>query len=147
MTVPTGPVPYDAAFLERQRDRLLRERERVLDDIAMYHEEMRNWSGHDDAGVDQHMADDATALTEQELDVSIIGTAKYILAEIEDALERLDEGAYGWDEESACWIREERLQALPWARREIEGQRRLENLLRPPVRPARAHGGDDTQPG
>ena len=47
-----------------------------------------------------------------------------------DALARLDAGTYGWDDEALCWIREERLQALPWARREIEGQRRFEDKMK-----------------
>ena len=69
-------------------------------------------------------------MTEQELDVTLIENARYILSEIEDALARLESGAYGWDEEAACWIREERLEALPWAKREIEGQRRLEERVK-----------------
>lgn len=124
MTTSPGRSPYKKAFLESQRARLERERARLQNDIDMHIEEMRNWSDHDDAGIDQHMADDATALSEQELDVTKIDNARYIMREIDDALERLDGGRYGWDEDAEVWIREERLQALPWARREIPGQQR-----------------------
>jgi len=130
MTTAPGEPPYTTEFLAEQKARLERERVAVWGGINAHQEEMIDWSHHDDVGVDQHMADDATALTEQELDVTLIDNARYIVAEIEDALRRIEDRTYGWDEESGCWIREERLQALPWARREIEGQRRLENRLK-----------------
>lgn len=131
MKDPRGRRPYGTRFLREQRQRLERERQRVTDDIAALAGEVRDWSQHDDAGVDQHMADDATALSEQELDVSLLGSAQAILAEIDDALVRLDDGTYGWDEEGGCWIREDRLRALPWARREIDSQIRYELRLEP----------------
>jgi DnaK suppressor protein len=130
MTKPSSECPYAPEFLEAQRQRLVAERDAVAKGIQGEREELRNWSLHDDAGIDQHMADDATALTEQELDVTLIDNASYILAEMDEALHRLDDGTYGWDDEGRCWIREERLQALPWARREIGGQRRLEDRMR-----------------
>jgi DnaK suppressor protein len=130
MIRPSSECPYHQQFLSAQTQRLEHERDVVLRAIEAEHEEMRNWSTSDDSGIDQHMADDATALTEQEMDVTLIGNARYILSEIDDALARLGDGTYGWDEESDCWIREERLEALPWARREIEGQRRLEDKMK-----------------
>lgn len=136
--------PYTRTFIRAQKKRLEEERASVLDGIDADEEEMRNWSGHDDAGVDQHMADDATALTEQQLDVTLIENARYILAEIDEALARIEAGSYGWDDEAGCWIREERLQALPWARREIEGQRRLEDRMRHSDRDAYSHDPDVT---
>lgn len=128
MAVP--PSPYSAEFLAAQKARLVEDRQRVLDDIDVDEAVLKSWHGDDGSGLNQHPADDATALTEQELDVTLIENARYILSEIEDALARLESGAYGWDEEAACWIREERLEALPWAKREIEGQRRLEERVK-----------------
>ena len=122
--------PYSSKFVAAQKKRLLEEREGVVAGIDADAEELRNWGSHDDAGVDQHMADDATALTEQQIDVTLIDNARYILSEIDEALIRIEEGTYGWDRRDECWIREERLQALPWARREIEGQRRIEKQMR-----------------
>jgi DnaK suppressor protein len=130
VTQPPTACPYGPQFVEEQRARLAREREFVLEGIAGEREELIHWSTHDDSGIDQHMADDATALTEQELDVTLIDNARYIVSEIDEALHRIGIGTYGWDEEAGCWIREERLQALPWARREVAGQRRLEDRFR-----------------
>lgn len=130
MSKPPPKSPYSAKFVAAQKKRLLEEREGVVEGIDADEEELRSWSAHDDAGVDQHMADDATALTEQQIDVTLIDNARYILSEIDEALNRIEEGTYGWDLSDECWIREERLQALPWARREIEGQRRIEDKMR-----------------
>jgi len=131
MAVPATPSPYSPEFLAAQRQRLTRERERVLEDIQIDQTDLRGWHGDDGSGLNQHPADDASVLTEQELDVTLIENARYILGEIEDALARVERGSYGWDDEGQCWIREERLEALPWARREIEGQRRLEDRVKP----------------
>ena len=142
MSGPPGPMPYAAAFLQEQRELLNRERERMGLEIARLTEDMQGWRDHEDAGVDQDMADDATALSEQELDVSLLGSSQGILLEIEDALGRLAAGTYGWDEESDCWIREDRLRVLPWARREVAGQRRLEARIAPERRDEPADGDD-----
>jgi DnaK suppressor protein len=136
MAKPASAAPYSAAFIEGQRQRLKSERAAVAKGIEGERADLLNWSKHDDTGIDQHMADDATALTEQEMDVTLIDNASYILSEIDEALHRIGDGSYGWDEESCCWIREERLMALPWARREIEGQRRLEDKLKRAARDA-----------
>jgi RNA polymerase-binding transcription factor DksA len=122
--------PYSPKFLERQRQRLRDERAGVLAGIDADEAELRSWKGDDNSGLNQHPADDATALTEQELDITLIDNARYILGEIDDALQRIEDQTYGWDEDGQCWIREERLEALPWARREVAGQRRLEERVR-----------------
>ena len=107
--------PYKKRFVNAQKKRLLEEREKVLKDIEADEADFLSWRDNANSGVDQHPADEATALTEQELDVTLIGNAKYILFEIDDALRRIEDGTYGWDAEGECWIREERLLALPWA--------------------------------
>jgi len=122
--------PYDHEFITAQKRRLEEERASVLEGIDADEADLLEWGSDENSGVDLHPAEDATALTEQELDLTLLENARYILGEIDDALRRIEDGTYGWDEEAAVWIREERLQALPWARREVEGQRRLENKVR-----------------
>ena len=118
--------PYRAKFIKDQKRRLLDERSRTLSNIEADEADFLSWQADDTSGMNQHPADDATALAEQELDVSLLSNARYILSEIDDALLRIEDGTYGWDDEGQCWIREERLQALPWARREIKTQSRYE---------------------
>ena len=134
--------PYAPAFLKGQRERLLAERAKVLAEIDADAEDLLAWSSADSVEMDAHPGDTATALTEQELDVSLIQNSRYVLHEIDDALARIGAGTYGWDEETQVWIREERLRALPWARREIEGQRRLEDRFKPGDRDGYSHDPD-----
>jgi DnaK suppressor protein len=122
--------PYDPEFVAAQRERLLEERAQVLAEIDADAADILAWSDSEAVEMDQHPGDAATALTEQELDLSLIENSRHILREIDDALARIADGTYGWDEEAEVWIREERLEALPWARLEIEGQRRLEGRQR-----------------
>lgn len=128
--MPATPSPYSAEFLSAQHDRLKAEQDRLRSDLKFVETDLRSWNGTEGAGVDQHPADDALALTEQEMDVTMLENTRYLLGEIEDALDRFETGTYGWDDDGQCWIREERLEALPWARFEIAGQRRLEERVK-----------------
>ena len=119
------PCPYDAAFLASQRvklevilDRLRSEVDSEREGVASWHEGME--------GYDQHPADDATATEAMEIDIALLDNAEAQLGAVEDALRALDRNEYGWDSEAGEWIPAARLEALPWARRTIESQRRLE---------------------
>lgn len=128
--MPVSPTPYTAGFLTEQEQRLKTELERLCAELALVETDLKSWNGTEGAGVDQHPADDALALTEQEMDVTMLENTRYLVGEIEDAIERMEAGTYGWDDDGQCWIREERLEALPWARFEIAGQRRLEERVK-----------------
>lgn len=118
MTEPSSASPYTASFIAAQKARLIAERAQLLQEIANDSEELRAWIGDSDGG-DTYMSEDATALTERELDMTLINNAQTMLRDIQDALEAIEAGRYGWDEESGVWIRAERLEALPWARQEV----------------------------
>jgi RNA polymerase-binding transcription factor DksA len=68
---------------------------------------------------DQHPADQASETFEREKDLSILERLEEELAEIEAALQRIDEGTYGIDEETGEPIDPERLDAVPTARTNI----------------------------
>ncbi|MCC7019552.1 MAG: hypothetical protein IT332_07345 [Ardenticatenales bacterium] len=123
MTEPTSANPYDAAFIAAQKERLLAERAQMQQEIANDSEELKAWMGDTDGG-DTYMSEDATALTERELDMTLINNAQTMLRDIEDALAAIDAGTYGWDEDAGVWIRAERLEVLPWARHEVKVERR-----------------------
>ncbi len=69
---------------------------------------------------DQHPADQGSELFEREKDLAILERLEVDLAEIEAALQRLDEGTYGVDEVTGDPIDPERLDALPAARTNIQ---------------------------
>jgi RNA polymerase-binding transcription factor DksA len=70
--------------------------------------------------VPQHQADEGSELFEREKDIAILEQLERELAEIEAALQRLDEGTYGIDEVTGDPIAPERLEAYPIARTNIE---------------------------
>ena len=63
-----------------------------------------------------HMADLGTDNFEQEFTLNLIQTEQETLREIEEALERIEEGTYGLCENCGKPIPKTRLKALPYAR-------------------------------
>jgi DnaK suppressor protein len=77
-----------------------------------------------EGGTDNHLGDTATAMFDRELDEGLEDSAKETLAEIDAALQRIEDGTYGICEVCGKPIGAERLAALPWARLCIDDQRR-----------------------
>ncbi len=65
---------------------------------------------------DQHQADIGTETFDRERDISILEQVEAELADVERALQRLEDGTYGRCEACSEPIEEERLEALPAAR-------------------------------
>jgi DnaK suppressor protein len=110
------------------RDRLVDERQRLIDTIAHLHDESRREVENENGelggrGVDNHLADMATVTFDRELDEGIEEGAQQTLAQIDRALARLDDGSYGNCERCGKPIAEARLQARPWATLCIDDQR------------------------
>jgi RNA polymerase-binding protein DksA len=77
-----------------------------------------------EGGTDNHLGDTATAMFDRELDEGLEESAKDTLAEIDAALQRIEDGTYGFCENCGKPIGAERLAAIPWARLCIDDQRR-----------------------
>ncbi len=112
---------FDAS---QARERLHHERDRVTDLIAGLRSEGLDQEESEQTGelthYDQHPADQASETFEREKDLSILENLESELAEIEAALQRVDDGTYGLDEVTGEPIDPERLDALPAARTNIE---------------------------
>ena len=80
-----------------------------------------------EGGTDNHLGDTAGAMFDRELDDGLEEGAKDTLAEIDAALQRIEDGTYGICENCGKPIGAERLAALPWARLCIDDQRRASN--------------------
>jgi DnaK suppressor protein len=76
--------------------------------------------------VDQHLADEGTELFEQELDEGLAERLREELAAVERAEQRLMSGTYGLSVESGEPIPDERLEAVPTAKRTVEEQARYD---------------------
>jgi DnaK suppressor protein len=111
------------------RDVLLEERQRVLAAIEYLHEEnpgsIADETG-DWAGVDNHLGDTATETLDRELDQTLEENSDHVLAAIEAALKRIEDGTYGICSNCGSPISLERLEAMPWADLCIEDKRKLE---------------------
>jgi DnaK suppressor protein len=103
-------------LLSRQRERI----ERALTDLAR--------SDDDELShLDQHPADEATDLYDDELDEGLADRLRQELAAIERAEQRVEQGTYGLSVESGEPIPDARLEAIPWAERTAEEQERYEH--------------------
>jgi RNA polymerase-binding protein DksA len=102
----------------RFREELLQERKRVLDAIDYLHMEnpgsMKDET--EEVPVDNHMAEVASVTLDREIDYTLEENSEHVLADIETALTKIDEGTYGICENCGQPIAEERLTAMPWAR-------------------------------
>ncbi|WP_433208760.1 TraR/DksA family transcriptional regulator [Dactylosporangium sp. CS-047395] len=97
-----------AALIER-RDELKAEHDQTLTEIH----ELQQHRLTDSAGDDQ--ADTGTKTGEREQEITIANNLADRVLQVERALERLDEGGYGWCEKCGNAIPVERLAAFPSA--------------------------------
>jgi DnaK suppressor protein len=115
-TTKAGRSPRSAAETEKiraalaeRRDELKAEYDHTLDEIA----ELQRDRLTDSAGDDQ--ADTGTKTLEREQEISLANGILERITQVERALERLDEGSYGWCEKCGNPIPVERLAAFPSA--------------------------------
>ncbi|MCD6518424.1 MAG: TraR/DksA C4-type zinc finger protein [Anaerolineae bacterium] len=92
------------AYLEAERERLRAEIARS--DLS---------TGEKRTGYSTHMADDATIAFEQAKNVSLRRSQEALLAEVEDALKRMENGTYGICQRCGRMIDLARLKAMPTA--------------------------------
>lgn len=109
--------------LERFRQRLMEEKTLAENVIAGTQSQAEpddmNQAGTQGAELssqdENHPADVATELQLREQDMALVQNARDILAQINNALARLDAGTYGISERSGEPIPVERLEAIPYA--------------------------------
>ncbi|HVA30862.1 MAG TPA: TraR/DksA C4-type zinc finger protein [Gaiellaceae bacterium] len=116
---------------EQFRTALLEERERVERAIQNLREDHPG-SPDDEieelsVGSDNHLAETATATLDREIDFTLEENSGQVLAEIDAALKRIDDGTYGACVECGSEIAPERLEAYPWASLCIDHARAAEH--------------------
>jgi RNA polymerase-binding transcription factor DksA len=104
------------------RTQLREERRRILFNIEALHAEFGSTMTEEteEHGLETHLADQGTITFLRERDLSLEEHEEQLLAEIDAALERMDQGTYGTCEVDGTEIEFERLQALPWARTHLK---------------------------
>lgn len=113
---------------DRFRARLVEERGRVVGALENLRSENSGSMDDevDESHFDNHLAETASVTTDREIDYSLEESEARVLAAIDAALERIDEGTYGLCERCGRAIETERLEALPWATLCIDDKRREE---------------------
>lgn len=76
----------------------------------------------DGSDLDPDPADSGANLQMQEQDMALISNSEQILARIERALEKIEEGTYGLSDRSGKPIPKERLEVLPYATETVDEQ-------------------------
>jgi DnaK suppressor protein len=112
----------------RFRDELLAERRRVLDAIEYLHKENPGSieDETEEMPIDNHLAETATATLDREIDYTLEENSEHVLAAIDAALERMEDGTFGKCVSCGREIAEDRLAAIPWATQCIDCKRREE---------------------
>ncbi len=124
--------PLTKRELAHFRRLLLEKRAEVIGDVsAMEQEALRSDRGGSLSSLTQHMADQGSDEYEQSLALGLAESQRKLLKEIDEALERIDQGVYGVCEVLGVAIPKERLEARPWAKTSLEGARLLDRGLAP----------------
>lgn len=106
------------------RDRLLRQKDELLANVRDTSEHLRETEATSD------VSDRATQEEEQALELRTRDRERKLLKKIDEALQRIDDGSYGYCAESGEPIGIRRLIARPTATLTIEAQERRERMQR-----------------
>ncbi len=110
----TAPKALPKTLQKQLRAALESERDELLGQVSDLEAEadVSRWR---DGGFDDDPADSGSANLERDRAQSLSGHARRTLAEVEAALERMDEGSYGTCANCGAAIERARLEALPYA--------------------------------
>jgi DnaK suppressor protein len=118
-------APDGVLNTEHFRTLLLERRGRVANALHHLHEQNSNSleDETEEETYDNHLADSATATLNREIDYTLEENSEHVLAAIEEALSRIEEGTFGTCVRCGRAIAEERLEAIPYATRCIDCKR------------------------
>ena len=125
-TTPTRKAsakPYEGAFVESQRERLIAERAEHLEQAAHLRAEADSLVRNRELGdtqFDDEGGEGDTIAVERDFDLHLARQSLATVEEIDAALDRIERNVYGICEVSGQRIPKERLQAIPWARERVE---------------------------
>ncbi len=123
---PAGPVKV-SGFALKQKQRLLDLRDELVDAMSGMTGEIRNApEGSEASGSGMHQGDAGSDAYDRDFALSVLAKEQDALYEIEQALRRIDRGAYGICEMSGKAIPQARLEAIPFARLTVECQAQWE---------------------
>jgi RNA polymerase-binding protein DksA len=118
-------APEGVLNTEHFRTLLLERRSGVANALHHLHEQNSNSLEEEteEETYDNHLADSATATLNREIDYTLEENSEHVLAAIDEALTRIEEGTFGTCARCGQAIAEERLEAIPYATRCIDCKR------------------------
>jgi YteA family regulatory protein len=118
--------------LAKIKKRLESEKKPILDQITRLEETGIDSTMSDSVSelsvYDNHPADIGDELFERSKDTALIDNAQVILEKIETALEKIDNGSYGYCDKCGKPIPLERLDAIPWVAQCVTCQKNTETI-------------------
>ena len=131
-TAAKKPPLQPVGFLAKQRDRLLTLKDTRLDSMnGVAKDSLRSRAeGSEASAFGMHQADAGSDAYDRDFALSLLSQEQDSLYEIDEALKRIDTGAYGVCEMSGKPILHARLEALPFTRYTVECQAEIEKKNR-----------------
>ena len=120
-------MPLKLQEIEEFKEVLLRLKNKITNAINGAKEEVKELD--ESKGYSQHQADEGTDDFGKTINMEVSNKEYLILRQIERALEKINEGSYGFCDITKKEIPKPRLQAIPYATMTVEAQERLEKGL------------------
>ncbi len=120
---PATKQRFGDKFMDEMRRRLLAERAKYLHSAEEYRAEADSLLETREPGdvlFDEEGGEGATLAVEREHDIALSNQARETVAQIDAALERINDGTYGYCITSGAPIPQARLRAIPWAAQRVE---------------------------
>ena len=109
-------------------------RDHVKSGLDLHTQDTLKRSSKEDSGdlsaYSQHMADAGTENFDRDFALSLVSNEQEALVEIESAIDRIYDGTYGICEITGKEINRDRLEAVPFTRFSVEGQKEFETSSR-----------------
>lgn len=93
---------------------------------SLLDESLRESTGEITTGIGNHLAEGNAERVDREQEQTFEQIDEKVLGEIDDALDRIEEGSYGVCVDTGEQIPYERLEALPYAKRTAEAQEKYD---------------------
>ncbi len=127
--VTPAPANLSAKTLDRLRQKLLDEKARLrhqAEELTAEAEQLAREREAGDTQFDEESGEGDTVNIERERDLLLSATARQVVEEIDDALDRIKRGKYGVCKPAGRRIALERLEAIPWAQVCVDCKARAE---------------------
>ena len=127
--VTPGPANLSPKTLARLRQKLIDEKERLrhqAEELSAEAEQLAREREAGDTQFDEESGEGDTVNIERERDLLLSATARQVVEEIDDALDRIKRNKYGVCKPAGRKIAVERLEAIPWAQVCVDCKARAE---------------------